>query len=96
VGQLKLFQVSDICNSSCFNALEFDQYNYYEERYFIWLINYIAKLVTLSGADLTLKKVLIIILTNLILFPIGGYFFGLLTWRSYEKKFNKNKQNSSQ
>lgn len=45
----------------------------------------IAQSINHSGADLTLKKVLIIILTNLILFPIGGYFFGLLTWGSYEK-----------
>ncbi|MCL6591965.1 MAG: DUF3800 domain-containing protein [Firmicutes bacterium] len=37
VGQLKLLQVSDICNSSCFNALEFDQYGYYDERFLIGL-----------------------------------------------------------
>ena len=36
----------------------------------------IAKLVNLSVADFTLKKVLILVLINLILFPIGGYFFG--------------------
>lgn len=55
----------------------------------------IAQSINLSVANLTLKKVLVIILVNLILFPIGGYFFALLTWRSCEKKFNKNKQNSS-
>ncbi|NLW49122.1 MAG: DUF3800 domain-containing protein [Firmicutes bacterium] len=46
VGQLKLLQVSDICNSSCFNALEFDQYNYYEERYLLSLAD---KLYRRSG-----------------------------------------------
>ena len=37
VGQLKLLQVSDICNSACFNALEFDQYGYYDERFLLGL-----------------------------------------------------------
>ncbi|HEX7714707.1 MAG TPA: DUF3800 domain-containing protein [Bacillota bacterium] len=39
VGQLKLLQVSNICNSSCFNALEFDQYGYYDERFLLGLSN---------------------------------------------------------
>jgi hypothetical protein len=37
VGQLKLLQVADICNSSCFNAFEFDQYGYYDERFLLGL-----------------------------------------------------------
>lgn len=56
---------------------------------FMFIAMTIAQSIKLSKADFTLKRVLVIILTNLILFPIGGYFFGLLTWRSYEKKFNK-------
>jgi hypothetical protein len=40
---LKLLQVSDICNSSCFNALEFDQYGYYDERYLLGLSNKIYR-----------------------------------------------------
>jgi hypothetical protein len=43
VGQLKLLQVSDICNSSCFNAFEFDQYGYYDERYLLGLSNKIYR-----------------------------------------------------
>jgi hypothetical protein len=64
--------------------------------FFMFIAMTIAQSINLSKTDFTLKRVLIIIVINLILFPIGGYFFGLLTWRSCEKKYNKNKQNSSQ
>ena len=39
----------------------------------------IAQSIKLSGVDFNLKRVLMIIVINLILFPIGGYFLGLLT-----------------
>lgn len=37
VEQVKLLQVSDICNGACFNALEYDRFGYYDERYLLGL-----------------------------------------------------------
>lgn len=35
--QVKLLQVADICNGACFNALEYDRFGYYDERYLLGL-----------------------------------------------------------
>ena|GEM_PF-6715080 len=35
--QVKLLQVADMCNGACFNALEYDRFGYYDERYLLGL-----------------------------------------------------------